>query len=111
MPCPYCHGQLLLREGKYGPYYGCENYPDCEGSSGAHPDGRPLGRPSVREEKDAKILAHKLFDEWRKRTGITRTESYKWLDHLFKKSNVHIANLDIKELKTLIMEVQKEMKK
>lgn len=28
--CPKCNGQLVLREGKYGPFYGCSNYPDCK---------------------------------------------------------------------------------
>ena len=27
--CPRCGGRLVLREGKYGPFYGCENYPKC----------------------------------------------------------------------------------
>ena len=27
--CPRCGGNLILREGKYGRFYGCSNYPDC----------------------------------------------------------------------------------
>ena len=27
--CPYCGGNLVLRSGKYGPFYGCSNYPKC----------------------------------------------------------------------------------
>lgn len=28
--CPRCGGELVLREGTYGPFYGCSNYPRCK---------------------------------------------------------------------------------
>lgn len=28
--CPRCGGQLVIREGKYGQFYGCINYPKCD---------------------------------------------------------------------------------
>ena len=28
--CPRCGGNLVLRNGKYGQFYGCSNYPDCK---------------------------------------------------------------------------------
>ena len=27
--CPRCGGNLVLRNGKYGQFYGCSNYPRC----------------------------------------------------------------------------------
>lgn len=27
--CPRCGGALILRHGKYGDFYGCQNYPKC----------------------------------------------------------------------------------
>lgn len=27
--CPYCKGQLVKRNGRYGSFYGCSNYPRC----------------------------------------------------------------------------------
>ena len=27
--CPKCGGELVLRKGKYGKFYGCSNYPKC----------------------------------------------------------------------------------
>ena len=27
--CPNCGGKLVLRQGKYGSFYGCSNYPNC----------------------------------------------------------------------------------
>ncbi|MDA3802504.1 MAG: restriction endonuclease [Patescibacteria group bacterium] len=28
--CPMCNGYLILREGNYGKFYGCSNYPKCK---------------------------------------------------------------------------------
>lgn len=28
--CPFCGGELILRNGKYGKFYGCSNYPKCK---------------------------------------------------------------------------------
>lgn len=28
--CPYCKTDLVLRNGKYGQFYGCSNYPKCK---------------------------------------------------------------------------------
>lgn len=28
--CPQCGGNLVLRQGKYGSFYGCSNYPRCK---------------------------------------------------------------------------------
>ncbi|MBR3512753.1 MAG: topoisomerase DNA-binding C4 zinc finger domain-containing protein [Clostridia bacterium] len=28
--CPKCGGSLILREGQYGQFYGCSNYPKCK---------------------------------------------------------------------------------
>lgn len=27
--CPKCGGELMKRNGKFGPFYGCSNYPEC----------------------------------------------------------------------------------
>ena len=28
--CPRCHGQLVMRKGRYGHFIGCSNYPNCK---------------------------------------------------------------------------------
>lgn len=30
-PCPKCKEKMILRHGKFGPFLGCTNYPDCKG--------------------------------------------------------------------------------
>ena len=27
--CPWCGGKLVVRQGKYGIFIGCSNYPKC----------------------------------------------------------------------------------
>jgi ssDNA-binding Zn-finger/Zn-ribbon topoisomerase 1 len=45
--CPDCEGFLELRSGKFGLFYGCENYSKtlCRGSVSADRQGIPLGVP------------------------------------------------------------------
>lgn len=31
--CPYCNGKLVIRQGKYGRFLGCSNYPCCKFTS------------------------------------------------------------------------------
>ena len=31
--CPYCNGELVIREGKHGQFLGCSNYPQCKFTS------------------------------------------------------------------------------
>lgn len=30
LPCPQCGGQLVVRRGKYGAFFGCSQYPQCD---------------------------------------------------------------------------------
>ena len=30
--CPKCGSPMYLREGKYGKFYGCSRYPECNGT-------------------------------------------------------------------------------
>jgi len=36
--CPRCHSSLVLREGMYGEFYGCSNYPKCKFIKKIDPD-------------------------------------------------------------------------
>lgn len=30
--CPICDGETTLKDGKFGKFYGCNNFPKCKGS-------------------------------------------------------------------------------
>lgn len=36
--CPKCNGQLTLKTGRYGKFYGCSNYPDCRNTESVNLD-------------------------------------------------------------------------
>jgi len=63
LPCPECGKLMTLRNSRFGPFYGCSDFPRCRATHGAHPDGRPLGTPGDRETKQARIAAHAVFDK------------------------------------------------
>ena len=101
-PCPEleCDGTLVLKDSKHGLFYGCNRYPACRASHGAHPDGSPLGIPANAETKKMRIAAHKAFDQLWKGPGpphFTRNKSYKWLQKQMNltKDECHIACFDI----------------
>lgn len=64
LSCPEagCPGMMELRTSRYGPFYGCSRWPDCDATHGAHPNGAPLGIPADSETKEARIMAHEQFD-------------------------------------------------
>lgn len=100
-PC-LCGGAMQLRDSKYGLFYGCASFPNCEATVGAHQaTGRPLGTPADKETKQARIDAHEWFDKlWGKGEGIPesfepmrRGQAYAWLRHRMNlgKDECHIG--------------------
>ena len=83
--CPDCGADMILKDGKYGKFYGCERYPKCDAAHGAHQEtGKPLGIPADRETRTMRIRAHRAFDKlWkqlpRKHRGDRRKWAYRWL--------------------------------
>ena len=43
--CPKCSGQMELRTGQYGKFWGCIDYPKCGGTRSANPDGTLKTQP------------------------------------------------------------------
>jgi len=110
LTCPECGGQMRLKNSKYGKFSGCENYPQCQATHGAHPDGRPLGIPANQETKQWRINAHKAFDKlWKCKKGITRKQAYAWLQEKMNLTSdeAHIGKFNIKQCKQLISLIKK----
>jgi ssDNA-binding Zn-finger/Zn-ribbon topoisomerase 1 len=110
--CADCGAQMVLRKSpKYkSPFWGCSNYPECRGAHGAHPDGRPLGKPANKETKQARIRAHDVFDTLWKCGGIgmNRRQAYKLLAEKLGVSEVHIGEADLTACERII-EAAKEL--
>lgn len=81
-PCPECGARMVLRRSRYGLFYGCERWPTCKGTHGAHAaTGEPLGFPADQETKAARIRAHDWLDRlWLGPTApMRRREAYRWM--------------------------------
>ena len=97
---------MVLREGKFGLFYGCTNYPECTCAHGAHKEGgAPLGIPANRETKDWRIKAHDAFDQlWKVKKVMKRKEAYKWMAESMElpSEEAHIGMFDISQCQKLI---------
>lgn len=114
--CPECGGDLILRSGKHGVFYGCVGFPSCSGTHGANRStGEPLGTPVTREVKAHRVAAHKAFDRlWQgaKRKGLSnlvarqkaRTAAYLWMAESMDLTpeDAHIGKFTIAQCDRLI---------
>jgi ssDNA-binding Zn-finger/Zn-ribbon topoisomerase 1 len=94
--CPDCGAAMIPRTSAFGPFYGCERFPACRATHGAHPDGRPLGTPANAATKAARIRAHAAFDVLWKGGAMKRNEAYYQLSKALgiTRAECHIANFD-----------------
>lgn len=112
--CPDCGASMRLVEHPRKPgeiFYGCSTYPECRATHGAHPDGRPLGRPADKRTRSWRIVAHEAFDQlWQQADqlygeplagadrarlrSIARARAYRWLAQRFGVEEIHIGALD-----------------
>ena len=66
--CPKCEGDMILRSGKFGEFYGCVHYPDCKGTRNNVADYKepPKAKGETMEKLDALLKEN------------TSPESFKW---------------------------------
>jgi ssDNA-binding Zn-finger/Zn-ribbon topoisomerase 1 len=105
LTCPKCGAGMVLRETKKFTYkngqprkfWGCSAWPKCTATHGAHPDGRPFGRPGTEEEKKARMAAHAAFDELWKDGAMSRGAAYAWLAKQLgmTEDECHIGNFGV----------------
>jgi DNA topoisomerase-1 len=43
--CHLCGKPMVLKKGRFGPFYGCSNYPECTGTRRIGKDGKPVPLP------------------------------------------------------------------
>lgn len=112
----FCGKSMMLRKSKWGWFYGCRSYPDCEGSIGAHQaTGEPLGIPAPKEVRMARVWAHNAFDQlWMGGPiNLKRTEAYAWMREKMELSEeeAHIGRMDEFQCFRLIGLVKEEFEK
>ncbi len=106
--CPECGGKMLfVPNGKYGPYYACEHYPECRVTHGARKDGSPAGTIGDLETIALRKAAHKKFDAlWRNEPNPVEARTY-WYKWLARKLSIplhecHMAKFDKSTLRQVI---------
>ena len=105
-PCAECGSVLVLRwNKKYGPYYGCINYPACRGSAGAHNDGFPNSNPGKLRLKQARVTAHQIIEAWREHQMLSKNEVKTWLIKKFGKE-IHVGYMNMDEVMSFIKKMQ-----
>jgi ssDNA-binding Zn-finger/Zn-ribbon topoisomerase 1 len=77
--CGECGMPMTLKNSRFGKFWGCIKFPECKGTHGAHPSGRPLGKPANETTKKARIKAHELFDQLWTKHKMSRGDAYRWL--------------------------------
>lgn len=59
----YCGAPMVQRESQWGKFWGCSEYPRCEGTVGAHQrTGEPLGIAADKVTRGLRKECHDLFD-------------------------------------------------
>ena len=104
--CPECGADMVLRMSQYGYFYGCVEYPNCDGTHSCDKEGNPLGTPANAETKQWRVKAHHEFDKlWKGPNKImTRTKAYSYLAKAMNlpPQKAHIAHFNIQQCKVLI---------
>lgn len=101
---------MILKDGKYGQFYSCVNFPACRGSHGAHANGQPLGYPADYKTKQWRIAAHEAFDQLWKSGEMTRRQAYQKLAEIMNlpSKDAHISKFNKAQCSELLDKLQKE---
>ena len=108
--CPDCGSPMERKVGKYGLFYGCIRWPECDCVYGAHQDtGEPLGTPAERKVRTLRIMAHNAFDTlWKgPKAPMNRNKAYKWMAEAMgiKRKDAHIGAFTAEQCTLLVDEV------
>ncbi len=98
--CPSCNVLMVFRQSRYGAFYGCPNYPECDMAHGANQKtGQPLGTPADKETRQWRVKAHKVFDKLWTTNLMTRKDAYDFMHEAFalNSEDAHIAKFDSKQ--------------
>lgn len=94
----YCGAVMRLRDGRWGKWYSCPRWPECDGAVGCHKGtDKPLGAPADGDTRKARIRAHDAFDAlWKPLGRKYRSVAYAWLaDELgMDADDAHMAEMD-----------------
>ena len=101
--CPKHRTPLLLKNGRFGPFYSCEKLRECDVcASKSEQDG--FYYVTTQPIRSARILAHNAFDVIWKGGYMPRKEAYRWLrgEMNLTKDQCHIQHMNEAGCETVI---------
>jgi hypothetical protein len=107
-PMCFCGATTVYQDSKayyhghrsYGMRWICSRWPECDGSVGAHPDGKPLGTVPSAEDKKYRSMLHAQIDPlWQNQERSkkrARGSVYGWLRRILNMTadECHIGNFN-----------------
>jgi ssDNA-binding Zn-finger/Zn-ribbon topoisomerase 1 len=116
--CPDCKAPLRLKTGHHGLFYGCQRFPDCNTTHGAHNAtwrvGQPYGIPADKETRVLRARAHALAkDVWNWNDSSQKVKFYQWIQNRMgiTKHQAHIGMMGKNVLEHLINLLEKKREK
>lgn len=79
--CTLCGSPMLLRKGKFGAFFGCVRWPECDGIQKVGRDGEPRGPVTDKATRELRIECHERFDKLWQKLGLGRKDAYARLAH------------------------------
>ena len=70
--CDKCGSQMVIKFGRFGPFLGCSNYPECSNIKKIHFNEPQLPCPKCGKEHDGKVVARKTKARKRLFYGCSR---------------------------------------
>jgi len=97
---------MILKQGKFGIFYGCERYPECHNTHGADNEGKPLGVAVDDETRELRRELHDELDKWFDSGSSFRDwgEKADFLNNETGKTRV--AHLEKDEIKKLLKKIR-----
>lgn len=62
--CVKCGGEMVLKEGKYGKFWGCLNFPECKGSKSYRKESLAGKRRTTKEPEAIDNTLYGVMWEW-----------------------------------------------
>ena len=100
----YCEAPARLRHSKYGPFWGCTRWPECDGTVGCHPGTtRPLGVLADKSTRQARIRAHEALDGlWEPLGKKYRSVAYRMLAIEMGVDEAHMGEMSREECRLVV---------
>lgn len=95
--CPKCSAPMEQRKGKFGPFFGCSRFPECDVIRDCRYDFSPSPEWSDGITRAARVRAHATFDVLWKSGAMSRDDAYAWLASRLGVERIHMKKLTLAE--------------